>query len=133
MGKFINLQKVVGKWKDSYYGDSFVPKQLFPDPTLYPTPTPSATVTPTPTSTPAATPTPTPSATPVYYYYSIFVCADPFGPSYTVRSNTTLNPGDSVKIVGDDITCYEVSSSATAPHDYVVSTRYPDCGTCQSA
>ena len=132
MGKFINLQKVVGKWKDSYYGDSFVPKQLFPDPTPYPTPTPTptSTITPTPTSTPA--PTPTPSATEPVFYYSIFECNDPFGPSFTLKSNKALSVGNSVKIVGDDITCYEVSGTASAPHDYVMSQSFADCATCQA-
>ena len=132
MSRYINLRKVEDKWKTRYYGDSFVPAQLFAQPTPEPTPTPSqtASVTLTPTSTPSVTPTP--SATPPVYYYEVFECGVPFGPTYVVKHNSTLNAGNSVKVVGDDITCYEVSTTASAPEDYTVSQGYDDCATCQS-
>lgn len=99
--------------------------KLVPEPT--PTPTPSNT----PTSTPAPTPTPTPSATPPVFYYSIFECGVPFGPSYTVKSFDKLIVGNSLKVQGDDITCYEVSGNASAPEDYTASASFNDCGECQ--
>jgi hypothetical protein len=123
MSRYINLRKVESKWKTRYYGDSFVPAQLYPEPTPEPSPTP--------TSTPS--PTPTPTATPPVYYYSVFECGDPFGPTYVVKHTSTLSAGNSVKVEGDDFTCYEVSTTSSAPEDYIVSQAYDDCGTCQSA
>ena len=132
MSRYINLRKVEDKWKTRYYGDSFVPAQLFPQPTPEPSPSPSPTPTITPTQTTTPTPTPTPTATPPVYYYSVFECGDPFGPSFVVKHTSTLIAGNSVKVVGDDITCYEVSTTASAPEDYTVSQAYDDCATCQS-
>ena len=96
-----------------------------------PTPTPTTTPSPTPSSTPAATPTPTPSSTPTYYYYNVFDCNDPFGPTYVVRSTATLSGGQAVKVEEDEIPCYEVIDPGTPPHQYVVKFIFADCATCQ--
>jgi len=89
------------------------------------------TPTPTPTNTPSPTPTPTPS--PVPSYYSVFECNDPFGPSFVVKYYGTISVGESVKIIGDPVTCYEVSSTASAPEDYEVSDVFGDCTECQTS
>jgi len=99
-----------------------------PTPSVTPTNTPNPTPTPTVTSTPAVTPTPTSS--PVPSYYSVFECNDPFGPSFVVKYYGTISVGESVKIIGDPVTCYEVSSTASAPEDYEVSDVFRDCTEC---
>ena len=99
-----------------------------------PTPTPSITPTNTPTTTPQPTPTPTPTGTPPVLYYSIFECGDPFGPTFVVKTiGVKLSVGEAVKIVGNDITCYEVSAVASAPEDYDLSANFADCAECQAA
>src|SRR5210317_1590752 len=95
-----------------------------------PTPTPSITPTNTPSPTPTPTSSPTPTPSPVASYYSVFICNDPFGPTFVVKYYGTLLVGEAVKVVGDDITCYEVSSTASAPEDYDVSAVFRDCDDC---
>ena len=131
MAKFKKLQTQYINGEPLFNFGGLIPPVLFPDLLPSPTPTPSNTPTPTPSSTPVPTPTPTPSATPTYYYYNVFVCGDPFGPSYVVRSSSTLLPGEAVKVVGDDITCFEIIDAGLPPHNYIVQTRFTDCGTCQ--
>ena len=103
-----------------------------PTPTPSVTPSPTPTITPTPTGTPAATPTPTPSSTPTYYYYNVFDCNDPFGPTYVVRSTATLSGGQAVKVVEDEIPCFEVIDPGLPPQQYVVKLIFADCATCQA-
>lgn len=98
-------------------------------PYVPPTPTP----TPTPSNTPSPTPTPTPTPTPSVYYYNVFNCNDPFGPSYVVKSvSGVINSGQAVKIVGNDIDCWEIIDETIGPEIYTVSSIFADCATCQA-
>jgi len=88
---------------------------------------------PTPTPTPTITPTNTPTVSPVtYYYYDIQDCNDPFGSPFVVRSTSSLTIGQSLKVVGDPNTCYEILNSGFAPHDFDVDTTYTNCVDCNN-
>lgn len=103
-----------------------------PTPTPSVTPSPTPTITPTPTSTPSPTPTLTPSPSPNVYYYNVFNCNDPFGPTYVVKSiGILINPGEVVKVVGNDIDCWEIIDPGIAPEQFDVATIFPDCAACQ--
>jgi hypothetical protein len=92
-----------------------------------PTPTPTTSVTPTPQ------PTPTPTPTPAVSYYNVFNCNDPFGPTYVVKSvSGVINAGQAIKVVGNEIDCWEIIDETTGPETYTVSTIFADCATCQA-
>jgi hypothetical protein len=94
----------------------------------------SPTPTPTPSLTPTLTPTPTPSITPSaqFFIYDAQDCNDPFANPVVVKSTSFLVIGSSVKVVGDDNTCYEILNTGFPPEDFIVNTTYTDCGDCSA-